>query len=287
MPDYLTTKEVAELLRIKERKVYDLASSGVLPCSKAIGKLLFPRDKIDAWIARNAGPAMLSARPNVFLGSHDPLLEWALRESRCAIATLFDSSADGLARFGNAEGIAAGIHLPGMAEAEWNVDAVATSFENGPVVLVEWAWRNRGIALRENAGTVASLADLKGLRVVPRQENAGAQRLLEHRLAHEGLSLDDLQLTAPALSESDLAQAVASGAADAGFALQCVAVSHKLAFVPVARERFDILVDRRAYFEPPFQALLTFCRSQRFADKANELQGYDISGFGTVRFNGA
>lgn len=287
MPDYLTTKEVAELLRIKERKVYDLASSGVLPCSKAIGKLLFPRDKIEAWIARNASAGSAAARPNVFLGSHDPLLDWALRESRCGMATLFDSSADGLFRFENAEGIATGTHLPDRTEDGWNVDTVAASFADRPVVLVEWAWRTRGIALREDTGAVRSLADLKGLRVVPRQENAGAQRFLEHRLSLEGLSPGDLQLTAPALSESDLAQAVASGSADAGFALQCVAASHKLAFVPVARERFDILVDRRAYFEPPFQALMSFCRSKRFADKAAELQGYDISGFGTVHFNGA
>jgi len=36
MSEYLTTKELAELLRIKERKVYDLAASGAVPCSKAM-----------------------------------------------------------------------------------------------------------------------------------------------------------------------------------------------------------------------------------------------------------
>ena len=37
MPEYLTTKELAELLRIKERKVYDLAAAGQVPCSKVSG----------------------------------------------------------------------------------------------------------------------------------------------------------------------------------------------------------------------------------------------------------
>lgn len=31
---YLTVPELAELLRIKERKVYDLAASGAVPCSR-------------------------------------------------------------------------------------------------------------------------------------------------------------------------------------------------------------------------------------------------------------
>ena len=49
-PVYLTTKELADLLRIKERKVYDLAASGKVPCSRATGKLLFPAAEIRAWI---------------------------------------------------------------------------------------------------------------------------------------------------------------------------------------------------------------------------------------------
>ena len=108
MNEYLTTKELAELLRIKERKVYDLVSSGSVPCSRATGKLLFPREAIEKWIAENASSQPVS-RPNVMLGSHDPLLEWAIRESRCGLASYFDSSLDGLARFAAGEGIATGL----------------------------------------------------------------------------------------------------------------------------------------------------------------------------------
>ena len=109
MPEYLTTREVAELLRLKERKVYDLASSGALACSRATGKLLFPEKAVRAWLAEHSsqdgagGPAI---RPNVFLGSHDPLLEWALRQSQCGLATYFDGSSDGLERFAQREGVA-------------------------------------------------------------------------------------------------------------------------------------------------------------------------------------
>ena len=115
MSEYLTTKELAELLRIKERKVYDLAASGQVPVSRAMGKLLFPRAAITQWIAANAtGLAVApepSTRQNVFLGSHDPLLEWALRESRAGLATFFDGSLDRIERFAASEGIATGLHV--------------------------------------------------------------------------------------------------------------------------------------------------------------------------------
>jgi len=97
--EYLTTRELAELLRIKERKVYDLAASGDVPCSRAMGKLLFRRREIDAWLARSRSGGVSTGtvqRPNVLLGSYEPILEWALRESRCGLATFLDGSLDGL-----------------------------------------------------------------------------------------------------------------------------------------------------------------------------------------------
>ena len=50
-PDYLTTAEVADYLRLKERKVYELVRERAIPCARVTGKLLFPRRAIDAWIA--------------------------------------------------------------------------------------------------------------------------------------------------------------------------------------------------------------------------------------------
>ena len=290
MNEYLTTKELAELLRIKERKVYDLAASGDIPCSRAMGKLLFPRAAVEAWLAGNATGGVVPApahRPNVFLGSHDPLLDWALRESQCGLATYFDASLDGLQRFDAGEGVASGLHVFDPHTATWNTQAISQRFANQPVVLVEWAWRERGLIISQAcAAQVQGLSDLAGCKMVPRQPEAGSQRLFEHLAAEAGLETGSLRLTAPARSEADAALAVHEGKADAAFGLQALAAQYRLPFISVIRERFDILVDRRAWFEPPMQTLLTFCRSQAFQQKAEDLAGYDVRGFGTVHFNG-
>jgi excisionase family DNA binding protein len=290
MPEYLTTREVADLLRIKERKVYDLVTSGSLPHSKVIGKLLFPRDAINTWVAQNTVSGLRDQtprRPDVFLGSHDPLLDHAIRQSRCGLATLFDSSQDGLARFAAGGGIAAGIHIPDQRSDSWNVEAVSGSLSGHPVVLVEFARRSRGIALApDKAVEVNGISGLRGLRFAPRQKEAGSQILFERLLREVSLDLEDLVPRAPQLSEHDVVQNVANGKADACFALESLARDARLSFIGLLIERFDLLVDRKAWFEPPFQRFLTWCRSSAFEETANDLCGYDVSGFGPVHFNG-
>ena len=289
--EYLTTRELAELLRIKERKVYALAASGELPCSRAMGKLLFHRGDIDAWLHRGGRsgevPARAAQRPNVFLGSYEPVLEWVLRESRCGLATFLDGSLDGLERFARCEGVATGLHIFSPETDEWNLPAIRQRFSEAPVVLAEWCWRERGLIVPagEEHG-IGSLASLAGRRFAPRQKEAGSQRLFEHLLDREGLDPASIRFTPPTRSERDAALEVAEGRADATFGLLALARQYRLGFVPITRERFDLLIDRRSWFEAPMQALLAFCRSETFAEKTGRLEGYDFSSTGRIQFNG-
>lgn len=288
--EYLTTRELAELLRIKERKVYDLAASGQIPCSRAMGKLLFPRQAVEAWLARESSggtPAPSQRRPGVLLGSYEPLLEWALRESGCGLATLLDGSLDGLERFARGEGLATGLHVFDPEGNDWNVALVERRFAQAPVALIEFAWRERGLIVAPGSeGTLADLTALKGRRMVPRQGGAGSQVLLEHLLAQAGLGASDIHWTGTARTESDAALAVLEGKADATLGLHAMAEQLRLGFVPLVRERYDLLVDRAAWFDPPMQRLLEFCRSPAFLAKAALFRGYDVSGLGRVHFNG-
>lgn len=289
--EFLTTKELAELLRIKERKVYDLAASGALPCSKAMGKLLFPRAAIDAWIAEHSSGHQVVANgdlPNVFLGSHDPLLEWALRESECGIASYFDGSTDGLKRFRNREGLATGLHLYDAASADWNTPIVSQTASDLSAVLVQWATRQRGLIVSADmSNSIHSIADLPGRRVVCRQAQSGAQVLFTHLLNQAGLASTDIELHHPVRTEADAALQVLEGRSDVSFGLQALAVQYGLGFVPVIEERFDLLIDRHCWFEPALQRFLNFCQTNAFQQRAREFVGYDTSAFGTVHFNGS
>ena len=291
-PKFLTTREVADLLRVKERKIYELAANATIPVSRATGKLLFPRDLVEMWVRRQveyAGdPDTLVPRPLVIAGSHDPLLDWALRESGAGIATFFDGSMDGLARLASGEAVAAAVHLRDPRTGEWNYPDVERAMPGRPVVLVEWSKRRQGLVVPAgNPRRVNGLSDLAGMRFIPRQANAGARRLLEHLLEDEGVDSSSIsQIEPPARSETDVGLAVSEGKADIGFAVETVAHQLRLGFVPIVEERFDLAVWRREYFEPPMQRLLAFARSDPFRVRADELRGYDVSALGMIHYNG-
>lgn len=291
-PDFLTVRELAALLRVKERKVYALAAEGAIPCSRATGKLIFPRAAVEAWVSRHSsgigGREQAAERPLVFVGSHDPLLDWALRESRSGLASFFDGSLDGLARLKAGQAVAAGMHLYEPETEGWNLAHVEAALSGEPVVVFEWAWRERGfIVAAGNPKRISSFRDLAGLRFMPRQPEAGSQVLFDALLARERIDTQKIHAVAPvARSESDVAVAVADGKADTGFGLGCIARQFRLGFVPLLRERYDIVVVRRAYFDGAFQVFMEFCRGPAFGAKAAELGGYDLGGFGRVHYNG-
>jgi excisionase family DNA binding protein len=285
--DYLTTKELAELLRIKERKIYDLAASGDVPCVRVVGKLLFPRAEVTAWIAAShSGPSGTAHPiPNVFAGSHDPLLDWALRESGSGLAAFFDGSHDGLTRLLDRQAIACSLHI--HQKDGWNTDAVSAAASEQPVVLIELARRLRGlIVAKGNPLQINSVADIKSHRFARRQTSAASQGLFEELAREAGYDPDELPgPPTPARTEDDVARVVAEGKADAAFGLSSLAQQFNLDFVSVTEERFDLLVWRQAWFDPAFQAFLDFTASAQFKIRAAEMGGYDLNHLGRVHYN--
>ena len=297
MSEFYTTSELAALLRVKPRKIYDLVAQDALPVRKVTGKLLFPRVEIESWLGTQ-GPVEAGGRqfeaaerldpPLVATGGHDPLLEWALRESQSGIAGFFDGALDGLRRAEAGACTLAGLHIPQDGGA-WNVGAVAQRFSDRPYVLIEWAKRRRGLILRPGlTARPQTLRAARGLRFQARQADAGSELVLDRLLALEKMSRADL-LLAPAAerTEMDLALALVDGRADLGLGIEAAARQFKLDFVPLIIERFDLLVWRKAWFDPPCQRLAALCATEKFAARAKAFGGYDLSGHGAVHFNGA
>ncbi len=288
-PEFMTTREVAALLRVRERKVYDMAAAGEIPCRRVTGKLLFPRAGIERWLGGAGGPAIggapraAAAAAAVVAGSHDPLLDWAIRESGSGLATMFDGSLDGLDRLAEGAAVAAGLHVP---EGDgWNVAAASQRLGGTPAVLVGWALRRRGLVFPRDRA-LSGPEGLRGLRLVRRQASAGAGLWLETVLGAAGLAGAVAWTDAVARTETEAASMVAQGEADAAAGLGSAAAPFGLGFLPLTDEGFDLAIDRRAYFDPPLQRLFAFARGPAFAAKAAALGGYDLAPLGAVRWNG-
>lgn len=287
--EFLTTAEVADYLRLKERTVYELVRTRRIPCSRVTGKLLFPRRLIDLWVTSGLDYAgdELAGAPAVIAGSHDPLLEWAVRASGSGLALLTGGGEEGLMRLAAHQAVAAGLPLLEPESDSYSVPALHVLHGLADVVFIEWARREQGLAVAPgNPKGIAGAADLArpGMRLVRREEGDAGQILLHHLLAQAKLRIDSLTVIAPpALGDRDVAEAVLDGAADAGVTLRATARQTRLGFVPLRWERFDLALRRRDYFEPPLQRLLRFARDEAFARQAAALGGYGIAETGTVR----
>lgn len=290
----MTTREVAEYLRIKERKVYDLVRRRRIPCSRVTGKWLFPRVLIDLWVNEHVEyrprGRLTRPAPAVVAGSHDPLLDWAIGESGSDLALLAGGSLDGLRRLARGEAAVAGIHLLDPDSGAYNVTAVGRALPELDTVMIEWAWRRQGLVLAAgNPRAVGGVADLaaRRLTVIRRQDESGSELLLRHLLRQAGVDPAGLDVVPRvARSESELALAISEGRAEAGLGIAAVARRYRLDFLPLARERYDLVMRRRDYFEPPVQKLLAFARTPEFAARAAEMGGYDVGGLGRVTYNG-
>jgi len=294
--EFLTTSEAAEYVRLGERKLYELVTSGAIPCSKVAGKWLFPRHELDLWVLSGlARPAGMSAAdpPPIVGGSQDDLLEWTLRESGSGLASLAEGTARGVDRLQRGEVIAAAVHfhseaIPNVAAGDANIAAVRAMPGLHDAVLVGLIRREQGLLLaRGNPKQLHNLPDVlsAGAQMAVRQPGAGAQMLLDVLLTRAGAGPKALRrLEPPCLTGPDLAAAIRTGKADCGIATRAAAKSAGLDFVPLLWENFDLLMRQRSYFRPQMQALIGFLGQKRLKQRAAELTGYDPAPAGQIRF---
>ncbi|MDH3206635.1 MAG: helix-turn-helix domain-containing protein [Gemmatimonadota bacterium] len=171
----------------------------------------------------------------------------------------------------------AGLHLPGGPLGEDNVAAVRRRFPDQRMLVVNLTrWRQGFVLPAGNPLAIRSGADLlrQGLKLARREEGAGAHALVQRLLTEQGA--EHARLLGPlAAGHAEVAQLVRLGAADVGVAIESVALAAGLDFVPLAAERFDLVVPARLAEAAPVSRLLDMIDDPAFRTEMDELPGYD------------
>lgn len=142
------------------------------------------------------------------------------------------------------------------------------------------AWRE-GIAVRPDLKPVVTGLDAiakLGLRIVNREPGAEARRLLDaerQRLSLDGADL--LGYDTQAAGHLQVASAVAAGLAEAGVASEPAARAYGLAFIPLAEERFSLVIPGEHVASREVQALLKVLSSPWLLAQLGSLPGYDAA----------
>jgi molybdate-binding protein/DNA-binding XRE family transcriptional regulator len=173
----------------------------------------------------------------------------------------------------------AGVHLVDLKTGEANVPDVRRQGLNRAVTLITLArWEVGIVVARHNPKGIAQILHLgkKGLRLVSREPGSGARRLLERELKRAGLSVELARDAAiQASGHLEVAHAVSMGAGDAGIATRDAALAYGLTFVPIAEERYDLVVPRDELNDPRMARLFDVMTAAPLRRELASL-GYDV-----------
>jgi putative molybdopterin biosynthesis protein len=223
--------------------------------------------------------------------SHDDALA-ALREQAVSSAALhldvrFCGSVDAINALNEGRCTIAGFHTPPQPGAGSLAQRTYQALlRPGQHKLIGFARRSQGLIVA--AGNPLGLHGLRDVsrervRYVNRALGTGTRLLLDELLVQSNLSRNDIHgyaTTEP--SHAAVAQAVASGAADAGLGIEAAARSRGLEFVPLLKEDYYLVCLRAALDEPATQALLQVLRSPTWQRQLALLPGYEPEACGEV-----
>ncbi len=181
----------------------------------------------------------------------------------------------------------AGTHLRDRATGEYNLPVVRRLFPRGGFRVVTFAsWEEGLVVRRGNPKRIRGVEDLarKDVRIVNREPGAGSRDLLDDRLRHAGIPAGRIR------GYGDLARGhfpaawrVAAGDADCCLATRAAARALGLDFVPLAAERYDLIVLRRHFGSPGVSALFELLNRSFLRRKLETLAGYDTSQTGVMQ----
>jgi excisionase family DNA binding protein len=300
--EMMSTKEVAKYLGIHEKQVYALIKSKRIPSTRVTGKWVFPRKLIDDWIESNAKIGLEKAREKsrriegalLASGSNDPILDMLqtyLKESHPEfyIFSANTGSTDGLKALNMGYTDIAWSHLLDPKSGEYNIPFLPTYLPNVKPVVVNLFDRDLGfVTAPKNPLGIQGFEDLtrKGVRFLNRQKGAGTRILLDHHLKRLKISSSRIAgYEKEVYTHFEVGLSILSKEADVGIATIAVSKLFSLPFVPITRERFDMILDKSTFFDKGVQAFIEVLNSSGFRNRVERLASYDFKHSGKILYS--
>jgi putative molybdopterin biosynthesis protein len=226
-------------------------------------------------------------RAIVHIGSHDLCLDLLAQILASSARRLISSNAGslgGLLALKRGEAHLAGSHLLDPDTGEYNISYVRRYLPGVPVALVTLAHRQQGLFVAPgNPKRIEGLADLArgDVRFVNRQRGAGTRVLLDYRLSQLGIEPDSISgYRREEFTHLAVAAAVSSGAADCGLGIAAAARALQLDFLPLERERYDLVVPKEHIDSPLLRPLLDALSGTELRREIGRMEGYDTTHIG-------
>jgi len=182
----------------------------------------------------------------------------------------------------------AGTHLLDEETGEYNYPYVKRILPGREIAIVNLSFRVQGLMFAKgNPRKIKGLDDLKrpDIVFVNRQKGSGTRVLLDLQLKRQGISPDDIKGYGVEFNTHlEVASHIAKGSADVGLGIEAAALSCGIDFMPMFRERYDLVIPMANYRSPLFAPMLEIIASDEFKKIVDSVGGYDTSQTGTTLF---
>jgi putative molybdopterin biosynthesis protein len=228
----------------------------------------------------------------IAIGSHDltiDLLASLIKERSAGSITISSSNVGSMGGLLAIEkGIAhfAGSHLLDLQTGDYNRSYIRRYITQRAVTLVTLVHRLQGLmVLKGNPKRIQSIADLGRPEVsfVNRQAGSGTRILLDYELERNNIKPAAIAgYRTEEYTHMNVAMAVLSGRADVGLGIQAAAAALDLEFIPITRERYDLVFPKSLLDDPRMRLLLDIIRSSRFIEHVRAMGGYEVEETGRI-----
>lgn len=295
----LTVDEVAEILQVGRNTVYALKDRGELGSYKVGRKLRFTYADVQGYIARSksapaTGGAAPANRERFVICGQDIILDVLSNYvAQAGIESLraYIGSYDALADLYKDRVQVASSHLWDGETNEYNVPYVRKLLPGVAVVVVNLAYRMQGFYVAKgNPKNLQTWEDLlrPGVRLVNREKGAGSRVLLDEHirlLGAEPSSIDGYGTETQ--SHIAVASSVARGRGDVAVGSEKIARQVEgIDFVPLQKERYDLVVKRKNFDSRPVRIMMGVLESGMLREEFASLGGYDTSDMGRIMWIG-
>ena len=182
----------------------------------------------------------------------------------------------------------AGIHLLDEETGEYNYPFIKRILPGREVAVVHLVYRIQGLMFaRGNPRNIKGISDLirKDITFVNRQKGSGTRVLLDIQLRQLGINPEEIKGYDKEM-ETHLAVglSISRGEADVALGIEAAARSCDIDFMPLFRERYDLVIPISSYRDKLLKPLLDTVVSEEFKEVVNKAGGYDTSQTGTTAF---
>jgi putative molybdopterin biosynthesis protein len=223
-------------------------------------------------------------RTIVCVGSHDNTLDLLTNElmglaDPRRLASTHVGSMGGLSALRDQAAHLAGCHLFDPQTDDYNFPFLQKYLPDTEVMVINLAIRHQGlIVAKGNPKAIQGVHDLarQDVTFINRQRGAGTRILLDHHLKQAGVAPETVNgYKKEEYTHMAVAVNVLSAATDCGLGIFAAARALNLDFVPLARERYDLIIPRQYADDPKITTILDLIRSETLQARIRDLGGYD------------